>query len=122
MRVALMTTTTVTEGPAVLIGYGWRLQIEADAPVFAEGASYAGQIRERPNAPEVLATLTSADQGISRISDKVLELALRPDQTAGLAPGRVVLDLVRTDLAPDLHLGFLMELPVILPVTRGLVP
>ena len=40
----------------------------------------------------------------------------------GLKPGRVVLDLVRTDLAPDLHLGFLLELPVILPVTRGLVP
>ncbi|SFL11528.1 hypothetical protein SAMN05444421_1331 [Celeribacter marinus] len=117
-----MTTTTVTEGPAVLIGYAWRLQIEAEAPVFTEGASYAGQIRERPNAADVLATLTSADLGILRISDTLLELALRPDQTAGLAPGRVVLDLVRTDLAPDLHLGFLLELPVILPVTRGLAP
>jgi hypothetical protein len=69
-----------------------------------------------------LATLTSADHGIMRISDTVLELALRPEQTAGLAPGRVVLDLVRTDLTPDLHLGFLLELPVILPVTRGLAP
>ena len=117
-----MTTTTVTEGPAVLIGYAWRLQIEADAPVFAEGTSYAGQLRERPNAADVLATLTSVDHGILRISDTVLELALRPDQTASLAPGRVVLDLVRTDLAPDLHLGFLLELPVILPVTRGLAP
>ena len=104
----------------MLIGYAWRLQIEAEAPVFVADASYVGQIRERPNAPEVLAMLTSADHGISRISDTVLELALRPDQTAGLAPGRVVLDLVRIDLAPDLHLGFLLELPVILPVTRGL--
>jgi hypothetical protein len=117
-----MTTTTLSEGPAVLIGYGWRLQIEVEAPIFAEGASYVGQIRERPNAAEVLATLTSADHGIMRISDTVLELALRPDQTAGLASGRVVLDLVRIDLAPDLHLGFLLELPVILPVTRGLAP
>ena len=117
-----MTTTTVTEGPAVLIGYGWRLQIEAEAPVFVEGALYAGQIRERPNATDVLATLTSADHGIMRISDTVLELALRPEKTAGLAPGRVVVDLVRTDLAPNLHLGFLLELPVILPVTRGLAP
>jgi hypothetical protein len=117
-----MTTTIVTEGPAVLIGYAWRLQIEAEAPVFAEGAIYAGQIRGRPSDAEVLATLSSADHGILRISDTVLELALRPDQTAVLAPGRVVLDLVRTNLAPDLHLGFLLELPVILPVTRGLVP
>ena len=117
-----MTTTTVTEGPAVLIGYAWRLQIEAEAAVFADGASYAGQVRGRPSDAEVLATLTSADHGIMRISETVLELTLRPDQTAGLAPGRVVLDLVRTDLAPDLHLGFLLELPVILPVTRGLAP
>jgi len=117
-----MTTTTVTEGPAVLIGYGWRLQIEAEAPVFVESAIYAGQIRERPNAAEVLATLTSADHGIMRISDSVLELALHPDQTAGLTPGRIVLDLVRTDLDPSVHLGFLLEIPVILPVTRGLAP
>lgn len=122
MWVAAMTTTTLSEGPAVLIGYAWRLQIEAEAPVFAEGASYAGQLRERPNAADVLTTLTSADHGILRMSDTVLELALRPDQTADLVPGRVVLDLVRTDLAPDLHLGFLLELPVILPVTRGLAP
>jgi hypothetical protein len=122
VRVAAVTTTTVTEGPAVLIGYAWRLQIEAEAPVFAEEARYAGQIRERAGAAEVLATLTSGDHGILRISDTVLELALRPDQTAGLAPGRVVLDLVRTDLAPDLHLGFLLELPVIQPVTRGAAP
>ncbi len=106
MWVAAMTTTTVTEGPAVLIGYAWRLQIEAEAPIFNEGALYAGQIRARPNAVEVLATLTSADHGILRINDTVLELALRPEQTAGLAPGRVVLDLVRIDVAPDLHLAF----------------
>jgi hypothetical protein len=117
-----MTTTTVTEGPAVLIGYAWRLQIEAEAPVFPEGASYAGQIRARAGAADVLATLTSANQGILRISDRVLELALSPDQSAGLAPGRVVLDLVRTDLTPDLHLGFLLDLPVTQPVTRGLAP
>jgi hypothetical protein len=35
-----------------------------------------------------------------------------------LAPGEVVLDLVRTDLTPDRHLGFLLEIPVVLPVTR----
>ncbi|ALI55951.1 hypothetical protein IMCC12053_2004 [Celeribacter marinus] len=54
----------------MLIGYAWRLQIEAEAAgLCTEGASYAGQIRERPNAADVLATLTSADLGILRISD-----------------------------------------------------
>ena len=52
----------------------------------------------------------------------MLELSLTPSQTAGLSPGRVMLDLVRTDLEPDLHLGFLIEIPVMLPVTRGLSP
>ena len=72
--------------------------------------------------PTLLAELSSADGGIEHITDTVLELSLTPAQTAGLTPGRVVLDLVRTDLEPDLHLGFLIEIPVMLPVTRGLSP
>jgi hypothetical protein len=117
-----MSITTMTEGPAVMIGYPWRLQIEAAAPVFVEGAAYAGQLRVRPSNPTVLATISSAEGGVTWVSDTVLELALRPDQTLGLAPGRVVLDLVRVDVDPDLHLGFFLEIPVMLPVTRGLVP
>ena len=117
-----MSLTTTTEGPAILIGYPWALQIEAEAPIFAEGASDAGQLRLKASAPEVLAELSSATGRIARVSDRVLELSLTAEQTAGLSPGRVVLDLVRTDLSPDLHLGFLLELPVLLPVTRGLVP
>jgi hypothetical protein len=117
-----MSITSMTEGPAVLIGYPWRLQLEAAAPVFAEGAAYAGQLRARASDPDVLTTITSDAGGVLRVSDTVLELALRADQTAGLAPGRVVLDLVRVDLDPDLHLGFFLEIPVMLPVTRGLAP
>jgi len=117
-----MSVTTMTEGPAVLIGYPWRLQIETAAPVFVEGAAYAGQLRLRASDPTVLATISSAEGGVLRVSDTVLELALCPDQTVALAPGRVVLDLVRVDVDPDLHLGFFLEIPVMLPVTRGLVP
>jgi hypothetical protein len=117
-----MSVTSMAEGPAVLIGYPWRLQLEAAAPVFVEGASYAGQLRTRASDPAVLTTITSDAGGVLRVSDKVLELALRPDQTAGLAPGKVVLDLIRVDLDPDLHLGFFLEIPVMLPVTRGLAP
>jgi hypothetical protein len=117
-----MTVATLSEGPAILIGYAWRLQIEAEAPVFAEGASYAGHLRLKPSDPTLLAELSSADAGIQHITETVLELSLTPSQTAALAPGRVVLDLVRTDLEPDLHLGFLLEIPVMLPVTRGLSP
>ena len=117
-----MTLAALSEGPAILIGYAWRLQIEAEAPVFAEGASYAGHLRLKPSDPTLLADLSSADGGIQHITATVLELSLTPSQTAVLTPGRVVLDLVRTDLEPDLHLGFLLEIPVMLPVTRGLSP
>ena len=117
-----MTVATLSEGPAILIGYAWRLQIEAEAPVFAEAASYAGHLRLKPSDPTLLAELSSADGGIEHVKETVLELSLTSSQTASLTPGRVVLDLVRTDLEPDLHLGFLIEIPVILPVTRGLSP
>ena len=117
-----MTIATLSEGPAILLGYAWRLQIEAEAPVFADAASYAGHLRLKPSDPTLLAELSSADGGIEHITDTVLELSLTPARTAGLTPGRVVLDLVRTDLEPDLHLGFLIEIPVMLPVTRGLSP
>jgi hypothetical protein len=115
-----MSITTMTEGPAVMIGYPWRLQIEAAAPVFVEGAAYAGQLRLRASDPTVLASISSAEGGVNWVSDTILELGLRADQTAVLAPGRVVLDLVRVDIDPDLHLGFVLEIPVALPVTRGL--
>ena len=117
-----MTVATLSEGPAILIGYAWRLQIEAEAPVFAEGASYTGHLRLKPSDPTLLAELSSADGGIQHITATLLELSLTPSQTASLTPGRLVLDLVRTDLEPDLHLGFLLEIPVMLPVTRGLSP
>lgn len=117
-----MTISTLSEGPVVLIGYAWRLQIEAEAPVFADGATYAGQVRLKPGDASILAALSSATGGILHITDKVLELSLTPEQTAALSPGRIVLDLVRTDLEPDLHLGFLLDIPVMLPVTRGLSP
>jgi len=117
-----MTLATLSEGPAILIGYAWRLQIEAEAPIFPDGASYTGHLRLKPSDPTLLAELSSADGGIEHITATVLELSLTPSQTAVLTPGRVVLDLVRTDLEPDLHLGFLLEIPVMLPVTRGLSP
>ena len=117
-----MTVATLSEGPAILIGYAWRMQIEAEASVFAEGASYTGHLRIKPSDLTLLAALSSANGGIQHITATVLELSLTPSQIAVLTPGRVVLDLVRTDLEPDLHLGFLIEIPVMLPVTRGLSP
>lgn len=111
-------TTSVQEGPVILIGYEYRLQIEAEADLFPEGAVFAGQVRSAIAAATMVADLSSAAGSVLRVDDRTLEIVLAPAVTASLAPGMVVLDLVRTDLTPDRHLGFLLEIPVTLPVTR----
>lgn len=116
MRVAAM--THVQEGPVILIGYAYRLQLEAEADLFPEAATFTGQVRRRVEDSLVLATLSTANGAILRLTARRLEIVLDPAVTAGLHVGSVVLDLVRTDLDPDRHLGLLLEIPVSLPVTR----
>jgi hypothetical protein len=111
-------TTSLQEGPVILIGYEYRLQLEAEADLFPEDASFVGQVRSAITAATVMAELSSAAGSVLRVDDHTLEIVLAPEVTANLVPGMVVLDLVRTDLSPDRHLGFLLEIPVALPVTR----
>ena len=115
---AAMTGVHVQEGLVILIGYEYRLQLEAEANLFPNGASFAGQVRSAITAATVVAELSSAAGSVLRVDDRTLEIVLAPAVTAGLAPGGIVLDLVRTDLEPDRHLGFVLEIPVALPVTR----
>ena len=111
---------TTSEGPAILVGYQYHLRLEAEAPLFPIEALFTGHMRAKPSDAQILAVISSADGSVVRVSDYAIDLTLSPAQTAGLTPGRVMLDLVRIDLDPDLHLGFSLELPVLLPVTRGL--
>lgn len=111
-------TTSLQEGPVILIGYEYRLQLEAEADLFPEDASFAGQMRSAIDAATVVAELSSAAGSVLRVDVRTLEIILAPAVTASLAPGMVVFDLVRTDLTPDRHLGFVLEVPVALPVTR----
>ena len=115
-----MTIATLTEGPAVLVGYEYRLQLEAEGALFPDEARFAGQVRRNANAETVLATLSSESSTILRRSDNTMELIIPETVTGALAPGSVVLDLVRTDLVPPQHLNVFLEIPVLLPVTRGL--
>ena len=112
-------SVTVVDGPAIIVGYEYRLQIGAESDLFPEGAAFAGQLRTKVSAARVVTTLTSESGGVLRRSDRVLELVVPPAATAGLSPGTAVLDLVRTDLVPPRHLAFILEIPVVQPVTRG---
>jgi hypothetical protein len=113
-------SVSVFEGPAIIIGYEYRLQVEADASLFPLGATFAGQVRTRVSSAMFAATLTSDNGGVIRRSDTVLEIVIPVAATAALSPGTVVLDLVRTDLTPPRHLAFVLEIPVVQSVTRGL--
>lgn len=111
-------TASVQEGPIILIGYTYRLQLQAEADLFPETATFAGQLRRTVSDSAVLATISTANGGVLRRDARTLEIVVPPEVTAGLSPGHVMLDLVRNDLDPDQHLGFLLDIPVSLPVTR----
>lgn len=113
-----MTGVHVQEGPVILIGYEYRLQLQAEADLFPEGASFVGQVRNAVTAATMVAELSTAAGSVLRVDVRTLEIVLTADVTASLAPGGIVLDFVRTDLTPDRHLGFVLEIPVVLPVTR----
>ena len=113
-------SVSIADGPAIIIGYEYRLQIEAESDLFPADAAFAGQLRTQLNAAAVVATLTSGNGTLQRRSDRVLEIVVPPAATAALGPGTAVLDLVRTDLSPPRHLAVLLEIPVVQPVTRGI--
>jgi len=113
-------SSEIHEGPAIMIGYAYHLRLEAEGVLFPEGAAFTSQVRQSPGAAEVVATLSSANGGVVRVSDHALDLQIAASDTAHMAEGSVVIDVVRTDVSPDLHLGFALEIPVLLPVTRGL--
>ena len=113
-------SVSVSDGPAIVAGYEYKLQLEADSPVFPEGCSLTAHVRARASDSTVIAMLTTANGGLLRISDTVVEITIPPAATSSLLPGSVVMDMVRTDLEPDRHLSFTLEIPVVRPVTRGL--
>ena len=83
--------TSLQEGPVILIGYEYRLQLQAEADLFPDGASFAGQMRSAISAAAVLAVLSSAARSVRRVDDRTLEIILAPAVTGALAPGSVVL-------------------------------
>ncbi len=113
-------SVSVSDGPAIVAGYEYRLQLEADSPVFPAGCALTAHVRAKVSDSTIIATLTTDNGGLTRISDTLVEITIPPAATAGLSPGSVVMDMVRTDLDPERHLNFALEIPVIRPVTRGL--
>ena len=110
------------EGPAILPGYAYQLRLEAGSDLFPDAALFLAELRTSPSSPQLLATLRSETGGFVRINNREMDLVLTPPQTSVLPLGRVVLDIIRTDLDPLQHLGLFLELPVLQPVTRDILP
>lgn len=110
----------VSDGPAIIAGYEYRLQVETGSAVFPQSCTLAAQLRAKVSDATVIATLTTQNGELLRKSDTVVEIVIAPEASAGLSAGSVVLDMVRTDLVPPRHLQFTLEIPVVRPVTRGL--
>ena len=111
--------TEVFEGAAIMVGYAYTQRLVADVAIFPEDATFTAHVRSRVSAAETLATLATAS-GITRISDTELEITIPASATQTMPVGSVVMDVVRTDTDPDQHMQFVLEIPVQLPVTRGL--
>ncbi len=109
------------KGQIITTGYDWTIQFsfENSAHVFPETATFVSQLRRDPNVDDVLATLTSANGGVTRISDKIIQLRLEGDITKDWPARTVWLDVVRTDLGHE-HLGFILKVPVRRAITRGI--
>lgn len=101
-------------------GSDWVLKIEvrsASLEVFPTDATFVSQVRETLDGP-VIAELTTANEGVVRISGNELELRIRGDITRDWLYSEVVLDVLRTDALNSVHLGFDMKVPVKRSVTR----
>ncbi|MCA3559942.1 MAG: hypothetical protein IOC82_02795 [Aestuariivirga sp.] len=110
----------VSDGPAIVVDYECRLQLEAESDLFPAGATFTEQLRAKVSAAMPVTTLNSGNGGVTRVTDRIVELVVPATETASLSPGSAVLDPIRTDLTLPRHLVFMLEIPVVQPVTRGL--
>ena len=105
-------SVSISDGPAIVAGYKYSLQVEADSPVFPAGCALVAQVRAKVSDSAVVATLTTVNGGLARISDTTVEIVIPAAATANLPLGSVVMDMVRADFDPDRYLNFTLEIPV----------
>lgn len=118
--------STSQEGKSIIAGYVWNERVELVVPTgdpvpFPAGCALTAHVRACVDDSTVLATLSTANGGIVRVNDTQIDLIITgSDSESWWEHGSVTLDVVRTDLAPDEHLRFILEIPVVRPVTRDL--
>lgn len=111
-------STIQTEGPAILQGYPYRLEVETQNTAFPTAAIFLSHVRSKISSDSIICTLTTRNNGLRRITDKKLQINISAEQTKTMDVGSVWLDIVRTDLEQAEHMKFILEIPVMQTVTR----
>lgn len=107
------------DAPPVKAGYYWSVRLEVAGVTFPSGSAYKADIKKRRSDETAIASLTTANGGLVRVSDTELDIVLAGTVTAGWEAGEVIGDIVRTDTNPDQHLSIEFALPVTVPLTRA---
>lgn len=108
------------QGKAIQTGCEWRLKFKiiSEALVsFPPSAKFVAHVRDTYDGP-LKAELTTENGRVIRVSGNELELVLPAEVTKNWEAGKVVMDVIRTDLTQPIHLGFDLEIPVKRSVTR----
>jgi hypothetical protein len=107
-------------GRPIIAGYAWqqRVRVTSTPATFPSDVALTAEVRRSLAANEpALATLTLGD-GITRVDENTIELAIAGADSADWTSSAVLIDIVRTDTAEPHHLGFRLRVPVVQPVTR----
>jgi hypothetical protein len=108
----------------LVAGYAWSFPIRLiprppeTAPIvaFPVGCQLRAEFRQKEGAP-LLAEVTTADGGITRVADNEILLQLPANASRAWTVKSVKFDIIRTDVVPDTYLGVKFTVPVVQPVT-----
>lgn len=84
-------------------------------PLFPGTARFRGAVKTTVHDAQALALLTTEQGHLLVTAAGTLVILLPGTMTAAWRPGTVVLDLVRTDVSPQQHLGTLVNVTILQP-------
>lgn len=114
----------LVEGRPIAAGYEWslRIAVTADEAPFPADHRLVAQVRRKVSDVEPLATLSTDDQSIVRVDGSTIDIVIDGETSAAWAAGVVLIDVIKASPIPQQYLGIRLEVPVIVPVTRGVDP
>lgn len=107
-------------GKAIVLGYDYTLRLTVTEALFPSNGVFVAQIRTDEDSGTILATISSDNSELVRVSDTVIDIYIPGTKSVNWVADRVVLDIVNTTPNPDKYLGVKLRFLVEKPVTRGL--